>query len=177
VKGDLSRERVEQTVSGGPLDEHPALQRYVKCFLETFLVDGLIDPRLRELVILRIAWLCEQPFEWGSHYRIAHRLEVSDDDVLATRIGPTAPRFGSTERALLTAADEVVQLGRITEGTYERCRLVLGDSEALVLELLHLAAGYRMMATILSTNRPPLASAGLEVWPPDGIGPAALPTD
>jgi alkylhydroperoxidase family enzyme len=172
----LSRPSVERVVSGGALDEHPALQRYVKCFLETFLVDGQLDPRLREIVILRIAWLCEQPFEWGSHYRIAHRLDIADDDVLATRIGPTAPRFGPTERALLTAADEVVELGRITEGTYERCRLVLGDSETSALELLHLAAGYRMMATILSTSRPSLTSAGLELWPPDGIGPAAPPS-
>jgi alkylhydroperoxidase family enzyme len=155
------------------LADHPALQRYVKCFLETFLVDGRLDPRLRELVILRIAWLCEQPFEWGSHYRLARRLGVSDDDVLAARIGPAAPRLGQTERTLLSAADEVVELGRITEETYARCRAVLGDSEASALELLHLTAGYRMMATILSTTRPPLADAGLEVWPPDGVSPGA----
>jgi alkylhydroperoxidase family enzyme len=176
VNDGVSRANVERTASGGALDEHPALQRYVKCFLETFLVDGLLDPRLRELVILRIAWRCEQPFEWGSHYRIARRVEVSDEDVLATRIGPAAPQFGPTERALLTAADEVVELGRITEETNAQCLAVLGDSQALALELLHLAAGYRMMATILSTSRPPLDRAGLELWPPDGIGPAAPPT-
>ena len=100
-------------------------------------------------------------------------MEVSDDDVLATRIGPAAPRFGPAEHTLLTAADEVVELGRITENTYARCRAVLGDSEASALELLHLAAGYRMMATILSTTRPPLTEAGLELWPPDGVGPSA----
>jgi len=173
VNDGLSRSSVERTVSGGGLDEHPGLQRYVKCFLETFLVDGRLDPRLRELVILRIAWLCEQPFEWGSHYRLARRLGVSDEDALAARTGPAAPSFGQTERTVLTAADEVVELGRITEDTYARCRAVLGDSEPSTLELLHLAAGYRMMATILSTTRPPLADAGLEVWPPDGVSPGA----
>jgi alkylhydroperoxidase family enzyme len=100
-------------------------------------------------------------------------VEVTDDDVLAARVGPSAPRFGPIERTLLTAADEVVELGRITEETYARCRAVLGDSEASALELLHLAAGYRMMATILSTTRPSLADAGLELWPPDGVGPDA----
>jgi len=168
-----SRAQVVQAVAEGPLASHPALQRYVKCFLETFLVDGLLDPRLRELVILRIAWLCDQPFEWASHYRIAHRLEVLDADVLAVRVGPTASRFGPTEQALLTAADEVVGLGQITEPTYERCRAALDGSDTLTLELLHLAAGYRMMATILSTSRPSLADAGLTFWPPDGAGPDA----
>jgi alkylhydroperoxidase family enzyme len=166
-----SRAAVERTVGRGPLAAHPALQRYVTCFLETFLVDGLLDPRLRELVILRIAWLCDQPFEWSSHYRIAQRLHVPDADVLAVRSGPKASLFGPTEQALLSAADEVVELGRITEPTYERCRAVLGGADPLTLELLHLAAGYRMMATVLSTSRPSLADAGLTLWPPDGRGP------
>jgi alkylhydroperoxidase family enzyme len=166
-----SRAQVAHVTAEGPLASHPALQRYVKCFLETFLVDGLLDPRLRELVILRIAWLCDQPFEWASHVRIAHRLNVPDADVLAVRVGPTASRFGPTEQALLTAADEVVDLGLITEPTHERCRAALGGSDTLTLELLHLAAGYRMMATVLSTSRPSLADAGLPLWPPDGRGP------
>jgi alkylhydroperoxidase family enzyme len=168
-----SRAQVAHAVAEGSLASHPALQRYVKCFLETFLVDGLLDPRLRELVILRIAWLCDQAFEWASHFRIAHRLEIPDADVLAVRVGPTASRFGPTEQALLTAADEVVELGLITEPTYERCRTALHGSDTLTLELLHLAAGYRMMATILSTSRPALADAGLTLWPPDGRGPHA----
>jgi alkylhydroperoxidase family enzyme len=166
-----SRAGVERVVDGGLLAAHPALQRYITCFLETFLVDGLLDPRLRELVILRIAWLCDQPFEWASHYRIAQRLHVADADVLAVRSGPKASLFGPTEQALLTAADEVVELGRITEPTYERCRAALGEADVLALELLHLAAGYRMMATVLSTSRPSLADAGLSLWPPDGRGP------
>jgi alkylhydroperoxidase family enzyme len=166
-----SRARAARTVSGGPLDAHPALQRYVQCFLETFLVDGLLDPRLRELVILRIAWRCDQPYEWASHHRIAQRLGIPDDDVLAVRAGPPAHAFGPVERALLTAADEVVDLGRITEPTYARCREVLDESETLMLELVHLAAGYRMMATILSTDQPSLTDAGLAWWPPDGNGP------
>jgi hypothetical protein len=169
----ISRASVERVVGGGTIDDHPALQRYIKCFIETFLVDGLLDPQLRELVILRIAWLCAEPYEWSSHYKLAHRLGVSDDDVLGVRVGPTASRFGSTECALLTAADEIVELGRITEETYGRCRTVLGDSEVLALELLYVAAGYRMIATTLSTNPLSLTDAGLKLWPPDGVGPDA----
>ena len=175
-KSGLSRERAERAVSGGTIDEHRGLQKFMTCFLETFMVDGLLDPRLRELVVLRIGWLCEQPYEWGSHYRVANGLGVSDDDVLAVRTGPTDPRFGPTEQALLTAADEIMELGRITEETYGRCRTALGDSEVLALELLYLATGYRMIASILSTNELSLTEAGLELWPPDGVGPEARST-
>ncbi len=168
------RARVDRLAGSGPLQAHPALARYVQCFLDTFLVDGRIDPRLRELTILRIAWRCGQPFEWASHVRVARRVGVSDDDILAVRVGPTAERFGPTERALLTAADEVVDLGRITEATSAECLEALGGAEDVALELLHLAAGYRMMAIILSTSKPSLEAAGLTLWPPDGIGPNAV---
>lgn len=162
---------VDRLAGSGPLQAHPALRRYVQCFLDTFLVDGRLDPRLRELTILRIAWQCRQPFEWASHHRVARRIGVSDDDILAVRTGPTATRFRPTERAVLTAADEVVELGRITESSYERCRQAFGGADDVALEFLHLAAGYRMMAAILATTQPSLADAGLTLWPPDGTGP------
>ncbi|MCU1459428.1 MAG: carboxymuconolactone decarboxylase [Actinomycetia bacterium] len=166
------RPRLEKLAGSGPLATHPALARYVQCFLDTFLVEGRLDPRLRELTILRIAWLCEQPFEWASHVRVAQRVGVLDDDIVAVRSGPDDPRFGAAERALLTAADEVVALGRITESTYEQCRLALDGADDVTMELLHLVAGYRMMAVILSTTQPSLDAAGLTLWPPDGIGPS-----
>ena len=165
------RAKVEKLAGSGPLQEHPALARYVQCFLDTFLVDGRLDPRLRELTILRIAWRCEQPFEWASHVRVARRVGVGEDDILAVRVGPSDARFGPVERALLTAADEVVDLGRITEATSAECLAALGGAEDVALELLHLAAGYRMMAIILATSQPSLDAAGLTLWPPDGIGP------
>jgi alkylhydroperoxidase family enzyme len=156
---------------------HPGLQRFVQCYLETFLVDGRLDPRLRELAILRIAWRCGQAYEWASHHRIARRIGVGDDAVLAVRQGPDADGLTAAERAALTAADEVVDLGRITEATLDRCRTAFDGREDLTLELVHLLAGYRSMAIILDTNRPPLAAAGLTGWPPDGVGPDGVGAD
>ena len=165
------RAKVERLAGSGPFQQHPALARYVQCFLETFLVEGRLDPRLRELTILRIAWRCRQPFEWASHHRVARRIGMSDDDILAVRVGPGDARFGPAERVVLTAADEVVDLGRISEGTYAGCLQAFGGADDVALEFLHLAASYRMMATILSTTQPSSADAGLTPWPPDGVGP------
>jgi hypothetical protein len=73
-------------------------------------------------------------------------------------------------RLLAGAADEVVDLGRISPPTYQACAGYFDDA-AVLHEFLHLTAGYRMMATILNTTSPSVAAAGLPLWPPDGHGP------
>jgi 4-carboxymuconolactone decarboxylase len=161
---------IDRNATASPLDAHPQLRRYIECFLETFILSGRIDPRLRELTILRIAWRCGQPYEWAQHYRRALQEGVSDDDVLAVRTADPARDLAHPVRLVVTAADEVVDLGYITPETYAGCDAHFADP-ALLHEFLHLVAGYRMMATVLNTTRPSVADAGLPLWPPDGVGP------
>jgi alkylhydroperoxidase family enzyme len=153
------------------LAEHPALARFFESFVDTFLRNGRLDARLRELAILRVAWRCAQPYEWAQHYRLARKLGVSDADVLGTRAGAAHPGFGEVERCLLAAVDEIVDAGRLSGAGFDRCTRALGGELALAVEFLDLVAGYRMMATILHTTAPPLADARLPLWPPDGIAP------
>jgi 4-carboxymuconolactone decarboxylase len=167
-----ARERIERTSSNDVLDGHPHLKAYVQCFLETFLVHGRLDPTLRELTILRIAWRCRQPYEWASHYKIAKRLGVPDDQIMSIRTGQVDSIEPTHLRLSITAADEVVDLGAIQPSTFQSLSDYF-DDPGLTHEFLHLVAGYRMMATVLSTTRPSLASAGLREWPPDGRGPTA----
>jgi alkylhydroperoxidase family enzyme len=153
------------------LAEHPALARFFESFVDTFLRQGRLDARLRELAILRVAWRCAQPYEWAQHYRLARQAGVTDAEVLGTRAGATHPGFGEVERSLLAAVDEIVDAGRLSHAGFERCTRALGGALALAVEFLDLVAGYRMMATILHTTAPPLADAGLPLWPPDGAAP------
>lgn len=151
--------------------EHPALAAFFDCFVDTFLRNGRIDPRLRELTILRVAWRCAQPYEWAQHYRLARRLGVPDLEVLGVREGASFRGFGAVERSLLGAVDEIVETGRLARSSFDACRVALGGALPVAVEFLDLVAGYRMMATILHTTAPPLARAKLPLWPPDGIGP------
>jgi hypothetical protein len=142
----------------------------MECWLDTFLVHGSIDHRLRQLTILRVAWRCNQPFEWANHYRRARSCGVSDQEILALRGSDPEARLGREEAIVLRAADEVVDLGLITPETYASCGTVFPDP-GVRHEFLHLVAGYRMIATTLNTTRPSVAAAGLPWWPPDGVAP------
>ncbi len=163
---------VDRSAQVTPLDTHPQLRRYVECFLETFLFQGKVDPRLRELVILRLAWRSAQPYEWAQHCRRAGALGVSDAEILSVRTPDPEADLDDPLRLVVNAADEVVDQGMITQATYRRCEAHFGDP-GVSHEFVHLVAGYRMMAIVLNTTRPSLAEANLSLWPPDGIGPEA----
>jgi alkylhydroperoxidase family enzyme len=50
---------------------HPRLARTFNDMLATMLWHGALDPRLRELVIMRIGWLTKCDYEWTQHWRVA----------------------------------------------------------------------------------------------------------
>jgi alkylhydroperoxidase family enzyme len=152
------------------LDSHPQLRLFMQCWLDTFLVKGLVDPQLRQLTILRLAWRCDQPFEWANHYRRARTEGVSDDDILSIRTDAPEHDLTGPVRTIVKAADEVVDIGFLSPETYAECATVFGEP-AVLHEFLHLVAGYRMIATILNTTRPSVVEAGLPWWPPDGRQP------
>ena len=165
----LDRNRNQTSTSA--LDSHPQLHAYVQCFLETFLIHGRVDPRLRELAILRIAWRCNQPYEWAQHYKRGITVGVTDADALAIRTSDPDRTLDDPEWLVVRAADDVIDLGYLTPETYAACGTLFDDA-AVLHEFVHLVAGYRMMATILNTTRPSIADAGLPEWPPDGVGPS-----
>jgi alkylhydroperoxidase family enzyme len=149
-----------------PLAGHPALQTFVECWLETFLVKGKVDPRLREQAILRVMWRCGRAYEWTNHYRLARRVGVTDEEVLALRCADPLASLEGAVAVVVCAADEVVDLGMVSPATMVRVRALFPDPGTLQ-EFLMMVAGYRMFATVsASTDRDSSSS-----WPPDGSAP------
>jgi alkylhydroperoxidase family enzyme len=71
------------------LMQHPKLVRAWSKFASYILSDGqTLAPRERELVILRIGWLNQAPYEWEQHVRIGKATGLIDDEI--GRIGKRA---------------------------------------------------------------------------------------
>lgn len=146
--------------------QHPALAKVLNDLLMRLLGEGRLDPRLRELVIMRIGWETGSNYEWTQHWRVARSLGVPDDDLLAVRDWPRSDRFGAVERAVLAATDEVLEGGRIRPSTWAACEDHLRDREVM-LELIAVIGTWRMVSSILRSLDVPLED-GVEPWPPDG---------
>ena len=73
------------------------------------LIKGHLPARVREVVILRVAWRTGSVYEWGQHVRIGRDSGLDDDEIagLATEaaavdlVGSRAPGRHRHRRALL----------------------------------------------------------------------------
>ena len=160
---------LERTGLGRGMD--PQLAPFFHAWLDTFIFHGRLDPKLRQLTILRVMWRCGQAFEYGNHYRIARTVGVSREEVLAIRT--TAPQrdLDGNVAVVVRAADEVVDAGRISPETLDALESVFPGP--LLVEFLYLVAGYRMFATVGASRREE-REATRAPWPPDGVGPSGL---
>jgi alkylhydroperoxidase family enzyme len=150
---------------------HPTLARALNDLLATMLWHGRLEPRLRELIIMRIGWLTACDYEWTQHWRVACGLGVPAEDLLAVKEWSTHDGFGGPECAVLAATDEVVRDGAVSPRTWTACERELGSDSAVLIELVTAIGAWLMIASILHSLEVPLEE-GVASWPPDGQPPS-----
>lgn len=97
---------------------HPELfSRHTEIGVQ-LLVHGLLPPRDREIAILRVAWVCQAPYEWGEHVIVAREIGLSTEDIAAVAAGPDAAHWTPHERAILRAVDELRADAMIADATW-----------------------------------------------------------
>ncbi len=151
---------------------HPKLASGLNDLLARMLWQGKLDSRLRELAIMRIAWLTGCEYEWSQHWRVAQGLGVSADDLTGVREWQSHRGFGSTEQAVLAATDDVVRDGVVSAESWAACKRVFGDDQATLVELVTAIGAWRMVSSILQSLQVPLEE-DIVSWPPDGRQPRA----
>ncbi len=115
----------------------------------SILRKGKVDPRMRELAILRVGNLLEADYEWTQHVRVALRVGVPQAQIDALHDWPSCQLFNVQERAVLQYTDEMTQNVRVSEGTFQAVRAFL--SEEQTVELTVAIGYYGMISRILET--------------------------
>jgi alkylhydroperoxidase family enzyme len=92
-----------------------------------------LSPRLRELVILRIAKLSGSKYEWTQHYPVALEAGVTREQTESIERWSIAPRFSDEERAVLRYAEEVAQGVEVNEETFNALRQYLNEQSIVEL--------------------------------------------
>lgn len=108
------------------------------------LARGALSLRDRELAVLRIAWLCQAPYEWGEHVIVGKRFGLTSEDIARVIAGPDAEGLDEHESAILRAVDELHGDAMISDATWGT--LAKGLDERQLIELPIIVGQYQTVA-------------------------------
>ena len=75
-------------------------------------------PRDRELLILRIGWLCQAEYEWGQHVLFARAAGLTDEEIARIKKASDDLAWGPFDAHLLRALDELRADALISDATW-----------------------------------------------------------
>jgi AhpD family alkylhydroperoxidase len=136
------------------LGRHRRLFRPWLRFASRLMPGGKLPRRDAELVILRVSVLCDCPYEWAHHERIALRFGLTRADVERVRGGAEPGGWSERQQAILRAVDELHKTRTLADASWEALRAV-GLSQTDLIELPMLVGHYEMLAMTLNALRVP----------------------
>lgn len=162
--GDETAERLLSAGPGAPaipnvlptLLRHPSLSGPFLAYNAVLLNAPTVQPRARELMILRVAWRTRSAYEWAQHVRIAQSCGVTAAEIDAIPHGADADRWSSLDAALLAATDQLLDDYRIDDDTW--ARLAEGFDDRQLMEVAFIVGTYTCLAMAFN-------SFGLELDP------------
>jgi alkylhydroperoxidase family enzyme len=110
---------------------------------------GKLSRQDTELVILRVAHVCDSPYERDHHVRIGARAGLSREEIERVAAGPDAPGWTPSRAALLRAVDELTAAHRIADATWAHLATAYDDKQ--LIELCLLAGHYTALAGTLNS--------------------------
>ena len=108
-----------------------------------------LSPRHRELLILRIGWLCKSEYEWAAHSRVARSIGFTDEELVRITKSPDAPEWTPFEATLLRAVDELHRDAFITDATWQALSAQY-DTQQL-MDLVATVGTYNLVCMLLNS--------------------------
>jgi len=87
--------------------------------MSTALNKGKLPFRVRELIILRVGWLCQAPFEWAQHVKAGKRAGLTSEEIDRVTRGSSDPEWNEADRAILRAVEEMFEDAMISDATFD----------------------------------------------------------
>ncbi len=126
-----------------------------------------LPARDREIIMLRMGWLCQAEYEWSQHARIAtaDNIGMTYDEVKSIASNPNGDMWTPFEKTLMKMVDELRYDAMISDATWNALQTRYDDQQ--IMDALFTAAQYQLVSMILN-------STGIQL---DDILEHRLPTD
>jgi 4-carboxymuconolactone decarboxylase len=113
------------------------------------LQDGTLDPRLRELAIVRVGLLARAEYEVEKHTVIARAMGLSDAELGALQVGADPDALDDVGRAVRALADELFHGIRASDAALAAVQQHLDHRQ--VVELVVTIGFYGLVCRVLET--------------------------
>lgn len=110
--------------------------------------DSSLEPRLRELLIMRVAWNANCEYQWGQHVRMSAP-DLTAEDHERIKKGAQADGWSELESALVSATDELQSDAMISDATWSVLDRHL--STAQITDAIFTVGHYNMVAMGLNS--------------------------
>jgi alkylhydroperoxidase family enzyme len=107
-----------------------------------------LPEREREIVILRIGYLCKSGYEWTQHVAIGKRSGLNDDEIARLKKGADAG-WSAADAALIKAADELHNDQFVTDATWSALKSHFSEKQCM--DVVFTAGQYTQVSMFLNT--------------------------
>jgi 4-carboxymuconolactone decarboxylase len=156
LQAGFGKEATDRFLTDGPdalrvpnalttLLHHPELAGPFLAFNSVLLFTPALEPRLRELRVLRVAWRTRATYEWVQHVRLAQGCGVTQAEIDAIELGADAEAtWTPLEADLLAATDQMIDGYRIDDPTWARLAEHLDERQ--LVEVVFVVGTYTCLA-------------------------------
>jgi 4-carboxymuconolactone decarboxylase len=108
-----------------------------------------LAPRDREIVILRIGFLCKSGYEWGQHVEMSKRAGLTVEEIERVKQGAGAKGWTEAEALLIKAADELHHDQFVSDATWAALRKHFTEKQCM--DVVFTGAQYTLVSMILNS--------------------------
>ena len=146
----------------GTEDMYPAVLGFIKA---VFQVKD-VNPKLREMIVLRVASKFHVRYEWDVQSRLASNVGLSPEEVAAAASDEAGESIAADYRLAWRATDEICVEGTLCDETL--CQLLARYGETLTRKLILIICWFNLLSCFINGCRVPLETTdkiGVQVSP------------
>jgi len=128
---------------------HPKLADRWLTFSYYILRESTLPPREREILTLRIGWLCQSEYEFGQHTLVGKSAGLTDEEIKRITEGPKAAGWDPFDATLLLAVDELYYDAFITDATWNA--LAKRYNQQQLMDVVATVGEYNLVSMFLNS--------------------------
>lgn len=143
------------------LVHHPELARHFLLFNRYLLMSSTLPVRLRQIAIMRVAWVRKARYVWSSHLRTSLRNGLSGEEFEPVKQGEDSPYWNAQEKAILHATDQLLERADLDEASWQELGAFLDRRQ--LMDFLFTVEAYAMLGAVCNALRIEREDALLEL--------------